>query len=97
LNDAFFDQLFYFISKKNTNGKKTMADQTLNCLGMKCPMPVLKAKSAINTLKSGQTLELTADDKGAKSDIPALLKKTGCSLVNLKEEGTKMIFLIKKD
>jgi tRNA 2-thiouridine synthesizing protein A len=76
---------------------KKMADLTLNCLGMKCPMPVLKVKNVITTMKSGQTLEMTADDKGAKSDIPALLKKTGCSLVNLKEEGSKLIFLIKKD
>ena len=43
-----------------------MADIELNCIGMKCPMPVLKTKSAIKTMESGQTLELVADDQGQK-------------------------------
>jgi tRNA 2-thiouridine synthesizing protein A len=74
-----------------------MADFTLDTLGMKCPMPVLKAKKVITGMTSGQTLELLADDMGAKADIPALLKKTNCTLVELKEEGSKLKFLIKKD
>jgi tRNA 2-thiouridine synthesizing protein A len=74
-----------------------MADQTLNALGLKCPMPVLKTKKIISTMTSGQTLELIADDMGAKADIPALLKKNACTLVEMKEEGGKLTFLIKKD
>lgn len=78
-------------------GVKTMPDFELNALGMKCPMPVLKTKKIITTMKTGQTLQLIADDKGAKSDIPALLNKNACTLVEMKEDGDKLIFLIKKD
>ncbi|MHA1820621.1 MAG: sulfurtransferase TusA family protein [Promethearchaeota archaeon] len=74
-----------------------MADYKLDALGLKCPMPVLKAKKMIKQMKSGETLELIADDMGAKSDIPALLNKNDCTLVELKEEGGKLTFLIKKN
>ena len=74
-----------------------MADHVLNANGLKCPMPILKAKKVIKTMSAGETLELFADDSGAKSDVPALLNKTGCTLVELKEEGSKLTFLIKKD
>ena len=74
-----------------------MADQTLNAIGLKCPMPVLKTKKVITGMASGQTLELIADDMGAKSDIPALLNKNNCTLVEMKEEGGKLTFLIKKN
>lgn len=74
-----------------------MADFQLNALGMKCPMPVLKTKKIISTMQPGQTLELVADDMGAKSDIPALLNKNNCTVVELKEAGGKLTFLIKKN
>ena len=73
-----------------------MADKTLDCLGMKCPMPVLKTKKELKNIASGKVLEVIVDDVGAKKDIPALLRKTGDELVELKEEGSKLIFIIKK-
>lgn len=75
-----------------------MADFTLDAKGLKCPMPVLKAKKVIKKMEAGQTFELVADDAGAKSDIPPLLRKTGCHLEGeVKEEGGVFTFLIKKD
>ena len=75
-----------------------MADFTLDAKGLKCPMPVLKAKKVIKQMTAGQTFELISDDAGAKADVPPLLNKTGCSLVgDVKEEGGVFTFLIKKD
>lgn len=74
-----------------------MADYSENYNGMKCPMPILKAKKIIKNMKTGETFEMLADDGGAKADVPALLNKTGCTLVELKEEGSQLTFLIKKD
>ena len=73
-----------------------MADKTLDCLGMKCPMPVLKTKKELKNIASGKVLEVIVDDVGAKKDIPALLNKTGDELVELKEDGSKLTFIIKK-
>jgi tRNA 2-thiouridine synthesizing protein A len=72
------------------------ADVVLDTKGMNCPMPVLKTKKAIDALQSGQVLELLSTDAGAKSDIPALLKRLGHELVEIKEEGGVIKFYIRK-
>ena len=73
-----------------------MAVKTLDYSGLKCPMPVLKTKKELKDLAPGQVIEVISDDIGAKKDIPALLNKIGDELVELKEEGSKLIFIIKK-
>ena len=73
-----------------------MADITLDAKGKKCPMPVLMAKKELKKMSSGQILELIVDDKGALKDVPALLKKTGDSLLDTKEEESQITFEIKK-
>ncbi|MHA1916587.1 MAG: sulfurtransferase TusA family protein [Promethearchaeota archaeon] len=73
-----------------------MADKTFDYTGLKCPMPVLKAKKELKNLTSGQVIEVISDDVGAKKDIPAMLNSTGNELVELKEENGNLIFIIKK-
>ncbi|MCJ7648979.1 MAG: sulfurtransferase TusA family protein [Candidatus Lokiarchaeota archaeon] len=73
-----------------------MAVKTLDYSGLKCPMPVLKTKKELKNLAPGQVIEVISDDIGSKKDIPALLNKIGDELVELKEEGSKLIFIIKK-
>ena len=73
-----------------------MAEKTLDYTGLKCPMPVLKTKKELRNLATGQIIEVIADDVGAKKDIPALLNKLGDELVEMKEDGSNIIFLIKK-
>ncbi len=73
-----------------------MVDKTVDYTGIKCPMPVLKTKKELKGMSSGQVLEVIADDVGAKKDIPALLSKIGDELVEVREEGSKIIFVIKK-
>ncbi len=58
-------------------------------------MPVLMTKKELRKLAAGQTLEVIVDDAGALKDIPALLNKTGDTLVET-NEGDKITFLIKK-
>lgn len=74
-----------------------MADMTLNAIGKKCPMPVLMTRKELKKLNSGQVLELIVDDKGALKDVPALLHKTGDELMETREEGEKVTFMIKKN
>ena len=73
-----------------------MADITLNAVGLKCPMPVLKTKKELKNMASGQVLELIVDDKGALKDVPALLGKTGDELLETNETDNQVVFLIKK-
>ncbi len=73
-----------------------MVDYELDAIGMRCPIPVVHTKRIIKKMNIGETLEIRADDPGAKEDIPALLNKIGCNLENLSEEGNILTFLVKK-
>ncbi len=53
-----------------------MADHTLNCEGLNCPMPIIKIAKAIKGMDSGQTLEVTATDPAFEPDLHAWAKKT---------------------
>jgi tRNA 2-thiouridine synthesizing protein A len=72
------------------------ADVILDTKGMHCPLPVLKTKRIMNTLKSGQILELIATDPVLKNDIPALLKRLGHELLQTREKGGVVEFYIRK-
>jgi tRNA 2-thiouridine synthesizing protein A len=83
------------ITKKTIKGEK-MAQVTLDCLGKKCPMPVLMTKKELKKMDSGDVLELIVNDVGALKDVPALLKRTGDELLDSKEDGERITFHIKK-
>lgn len=71
-------------------------DQTLDCSGMACPMPILKTKKAIDSLQIGQVLKMIATDPGSGADMAAWTKKTGHELLASEHEGGKFIFFIKR-
>ena len=59
-------------------------------------MPVLMTKKELKKMSSGQTLELVVDDKGALKDVPALISKTGDTIVETSEDDTNITFMIQK-
>ena len=71
-------------------------DLLLDTKGMICPLPVIKTKKAIDTLQSGQVLEVTATDPRSKSDISAFLKRLGHELLQATEERGAVKFYIRK-
>ncbi len=73
-----------------------MADLTLNAIGKKCPMPILLTKKELKKMTPGQTLELIVDDKGALKDVPALINKTGDTILETKDNGERITFMIQK-
>jgi len=68
----------------------------LDAKGLACPMPIVKTKKAIDSLESGQILEVLATDKGAKNDLTAWAASSGHELVETKEENGVLSFYIKK-
>jgi len=71
-------------------------DKELDTTGLTCPMPIMKCKKILQTLTAGQVLHMMATDPGTKSDIPALVGKTGDQIIETSEEGGKFHFYIKK-
>ena len=71
-------------------------DQRLDCTGLKCPLPVLRTKQALDKMTMGQILEMISTDPGSKPDMTAFSKRTGHELLQVKEEGDTYTFYIKK-
>lgn len=44
-------------------------ERTLDAKGMKCPMPIIKAKKELETLAEGEVLKVIATDKGSVLDM----------------------------
>lgn len=72
-----------------------MADQTLDVKGLNCPLPILKAKKALKDVPPGGTLLVLATDPGALKDFEAFCRTTGNQLLESKQEGKVLSFLIK--
>lgn len=71
-------------------------DQELDASGLNCPLPILRAKKALNGMQSGQILRVIATDPGSVKDFEAFAKQTGNELLESAEEGGKFLFRIKK-
>jgi tRNA 2-thiouridine synthesizing protein A len=71
-------------------------DQTLDARGLSCPMPVLKTKKAIETLQSGQILEIMSTDPGTRNDLPGWANRTGNTYLGEKEDQGFIRFYVKK-
>lgn len=70
--------------------------KVLDVKGMSCPMPIVRTKKEMDTLNSGDILELHVTDKGALTDIPAWIKAAGHTIVDQKEDADVLTFFIKK-
>ena len=73
-----------------------MADQTLDAKGLNCPLPILRAKKALQTLGAGGTLEVLATDPGSVKDFEAFCRTTGNELVESSTEGNVYRFVLRK-
>ena len=60
-----------------------MSITRLNCLGLRCPLPIVKMTLEMKTLGEGDALEVEADDLAFEADLEAWIKKTGHELVSL--------------
>jgi tRNA 2-thiouridine synthesizing protein A len=73
-----------------------MADKELDAKGLNCPLPILRAKKALKTMETGQTLAIEATDPGSAKDFESFCNQTGNELVSSSEEGAIYHFEIRK-
>lgn len=71
-------------------------DDKLDCIGVVCPMPIVRISEKMRQLQPGGVLEVWADDEGAKADIPAWCIGSGNGFLGREEYGRQMKFLIQK-
>jgi tRNA 2-thiouridine synthesizing protein A len=73
-----------------------MADHVLDAKGLNCPLPILKAKKALQPMAAGGTLEILATDPGSVKDFQAFCRTTGNELVESDNDGKIFRFVIRK-
>lgn len=73
-----------------------MADLVLDARGLQCPMPIVKAKKAIDSLQPGQVLEIQATDPGSRADIAAWSRSTGHELLSASEADGVFTYTVRK-
>ena len=71
-------------------------DKELDARGLNCPLPILRAKKALNDMQSGQVLKIVATDPGSVKDFQAFSKQTGNELLSHGEANKEFTFFMKK-
>ncbi len=71
-------------------------DKELDTRGLNCPLPILKAKKALNEMSTGQTLKVVATDAGSMRDFQAFARQTGNVLVEQETVGADFIHILKR-
>jgi tRNA 2-thiouridine synthesizing protein A len=71
-------------------------DKELDARGLNCPLPILKAKKALNEMQSGQVLKIVATDPGSVKDFQAFAKQTGNDLLSQATAEKEFTFFLKR-
>ncbi len=80
----------------NVGNFSMKADETLDCYGLMCPMPIFKTSIKMKDVAIGKVLEVIATDEGIKKDIVSWCNTTGNELLNIKEEDGEIHVFIKR-
>ena len=70
--------------------------QTLDCMGLYCPIPLFQTRSEMDKLAVGEVLEVLSDDPAAEEDLKRFSKRTGHKILKLEKKDNCLRFLIKK-
>jgi TusA-related sulfurtransferase len=71
-------------------------DKKIDCLGLFCPMPILKTREAVRLMAPGEVLEMTSDDPASEADVRTWSGRTGNALLSVERKGPVFRFLIRK-
>ena len=68
----------------------------LDATGLVCPMPLLKAKRALNAMHVGQRLRVLATDQGSVRDFQVFAEQSGHCLLDSAEANGVYMYLLEK-
>jgi tRNA 2-thiouridine synthesizing protein A len=71
-------------------------DHVLDARGLKCPLPVLKARKALREVPVGEVLTVLATDPGAPADFAHFCETTGNELAGSEAAGDHLRITIRR-
>ncbi|MCX8032613.1 MAG: sulfurtransferase TusA family protein [Thermoleophilia bacterium] len=70
--------------------------ETLDCIGLYCPQPLLQTREAMDRLAPGEILEVLATDPAAEEDLKRFAKRAGHEFLLAEDKGDYKRFLIRR-
>ena len=68
----------------------------LDTKGLKCPLPVLRARKALLGLAPGKVARVESSDPMAILDVPHMAREEGHAVIDQQVEGEQAIFWIRR-
>tara|TARA_B100001175_G_C19009930_1_gene403008 strand:- start:271 stop:501 length:231 start_codon:yes stop_codon:yes gene_type:complete len=65
-----------------------MTKEILDATGLLCPLPVLKLRKHLKSMKIGDVVAVLANDPAAAIDIPHFCNEAGHKLISQKANGS---------
>lgn len=78
------------------SSESRVADAEVDATGLNCPMPLLKAKQALNRLEVGATLCVRATDPGSERDFEVFARQSGHDLLSVSRQGEVFLYRLRK-
>ena len=73
-----------------------MIDKKVDARGLSCPLPLLKAKQALNSVGQGAVVEVMSDDPSSERDFNVFSKQSGHALLLVENLNNVFTFRIRK-
>jgi tRNA 2-thiouridine synthesizing protein A len=73
-----------------------VADVDVDARGLNCPLPILRARKALNDMQHGQTLKVLSTDPGSAQDFRVFAERAGHALLELSQAGGEYTIVLRK-
>src|SRR5438552_17957959 len=80
-----------------TEPKVLIPDKHIDCIGLFCPMPIVKTREAIQVMSPGELLAMLSDDPASDADMRSWCQITGHELLEVSREDGVYRFLVRKN
>ena len=71
-------------------------DIEIDLSGLQCPMPLLKAKLALNNMEAAQVLKVVATDSASEKDFHMFVDQTKHQILDFQKDDRAYFYWIKK-
>ncbi|TDR93171.1 sulfurtransferase TusA family protein [Enterovirga rhinocerotis] len=68
----------------------------LDLRGLKCPLPALRTRKALQAAAPGTVLRVECTDPLSRIDLPHLVRETGDVLEGIEMQGEVAVFIIRR-
>lgn len=76
--------------------EETRYDELLDASGLNCPLPLLKAKQALNKMPKGTVLKVVATDAGSVRDFKSFVDQSDHTMLDSFTSSDSYIYFISR-